>query len=294
MRSSHPMHVHLYQLTEEKSLPHLAMLLGQLVNQPLKDRICQIGYQEFRLDEAIQPDRHWPVWRISICKFRSEGPGRAKRNTPSQGINLDEDEDFTEDTAILFNPASKMMVMQYNHYGPRAGSIIDYFNAWTGNNSAVYTLAPKLNPNVQARLQSKQQFTRVAFKVAPSKITDEWKRNNVALTTMLEDQANLWEGEWITVVVSLDARDPQATLSVRNKLRSLIGLSHESRDAVKILKISGRDQAGLRVDPIDLLAERLERTYNGLPLESRRIALSDRWKALHDAYERWRIDGIIR
>lgn len=294
MRSSHPMHVHLYRLTEDKALPHLATILGQLARKPLEDRICKIGYQEFRLDAVLQPDRHWPTWRLSICKFRSEGPGRAKRDTPSQGIDLDEDEEFTEDTALLFDPASKMMVAQYNHHGPRSGSIIDYLNAWTGIDTAIYTMAPQLNPNVQARLRSKKQFTRVAFKVAPAMITDAWKRNNVAMTTMLEDQANAWDCEWITVVVSLDARNPQATLSVRDKLRSLVGLSHESRDAVKVLKVSGRDEAGMRIDPIDLLAERLERTYNGLPLNRRRVALDDRWKALHDAFDHWQRDGIIR
>lgn len=295
MRSSHPMHVHLYRLTEDNDLPQLATLLGQLATKPLEDRIRQIGYQEFRLDAVLQPDRHWPTWRLSICKFRSEGPGRAKRDTPSQGIDLDEDEDFTEDTAILFDPASMMMVVQYNHYGPRSGSVVDYLNAWTGVNTAVYTIQPQLNTTAQARLQAKRLFTRVAFKVAPAKITDAWKRNNVALTTMLEDQAASWDCEWVTIVVSLDARDPQSTLSVRDKLRSLIGLSHESRDAVKVLQVSGRDQAGMRIDPIDLLAERLERTYNGLPLDDgRRVALSDRWKALHDAYDNWKRDGLIR
>lgn len=295
MRASHPMHVHLYKVIPDKKLQPLEHTLAQLVRSPLGNRVRQLGYQEFRLEEAIHPDRHWPTWRIAVCKFRGEGPGLAKRDTPSMSMNLDDDEDFTEDTAMLFDPASKMIVMQYNHYGPRAGSVADYFSAWLGANDGAYELAPQLNQNVQARLKSKKQFTRVAFRVAPAMVTDAWKNNNVALTTMLEDQAKAWDGEWVTVVISLDARDPQSTLSVRDKLKALIGLSHESRDAVRLLQVSGRDDVGLRVDQIDLLAERLERTYNGLPLDQgRRVSMDSRWKALHDSYEHWKKDGLIR
>ncbi len=94
MRASHPMHVHLYKVMPDKNLHPLEGMRAQLTRSSLEDRVRQLGYQEFRLDEAIRPDRHWPTWRIAVCKFRGECPGLAKRDTPSKSMNLDVDEEF--------------------------------------------------------------------------------------------------------------------------------------------------------------------------------------------------------
>lgn len=293
MKSEHPLRVHLYQVLADKALQPLDVILSTLSELPLERRVRGVDGQEYRMDIAKAPEGHWPVWRFAVCKFRHEGPGLATRSTPSQSMPLADGQEWTEDTAGLYVPDKKVVVLQYNHFGPRAGHIAEYFSESAGVADSSYYFQPSLNPDAQARLGTKVQFTRVAFRVAPAKLSHHWKQNNVAFSSALHKQVEDWGSEWVLMDLSLDARTRGHGLNLADKLKALVGLSAE-RDAVKKLEIRGRDHDRLSIDPIDLLAERLQQSFRGLPLDAgRRIALDDRWRSLMTAYTIWTNDGHI-
>lgn len=295
MRSSHPMHVHLYKVSRSEELPLLETMIQNVAGVPLEQRLRQVTTRPIRMDDPIAPDDKFKgVWRLSFLKFRSEGPGRASPGTVAESIPLAEGESFSEDTAAIYDPDSKALIVQYNHYGPRASAIEDYFTVWAGVQHAKYSFLLQINQAAQARLQNKKLFTRLKFRVAPDRISEHWKKANIALATSLKRTAEIGEGDWISVEISMDRQGQNRSLDIYGKIRSFIGLADEPRDAVTHLEITGRDDVGEAVDPVNLINERVQKPYRDLPLdEGRRIPMEVRWNCLYDAYITWKQSGLI-
>jgi hypothetical protein len=295
MRASNPMHVHLYKVSRSDKLPLLETLIKNIGAQPLDHRLRQVTTRPIRMEDPLNPDAHFHgVWRLAFLKFRSEGPGRVSPHTVAQSIHLAEDESFSEDTAALYDPANKALVLQYNHYGPRAQAIEDYFTVYAAQQDEKYTFQLQINSEAQARLQNKKLFTRLKFKVAPDRISKHWKDANIGLATAFRRTAEIADGDWINVEISLDRKNHHTSLDLLNKLGGFLNLANEPQEAVSQLEIAGRDDVGINVDVVDLIKERVQRTYNGLPLdEGRRIAMETRWNCLYDAYSSWKNSGLI-
>lgn len=68
---------------------------------------------------------------------------------------------------------------------------------------------------------------------------------------------------------------------------------HEG-DAVTMLQISGKDDEETRIDPIDLIQEKVEFSIDGMPLGAdHRIPQDDRYKALRRAFKVWEDEDQI-
>lgn len=295
MRSSHPMHVHLYKVSRHEELPLLETMIQNVARSPLEQRLRQVTTRPIRMDDPIAPDaRFQGVWRLSFLKFRSEGPGRASPGTVAESIPLADGESFSEDTAALYCPETKTLIVQYNHYGPRISAIEDYFTVWGGAQHANYSFLLQINQAAQARLQNKKLFTRLKFRVAPDRISEHWKKANISLATSLKRTAEIGDGDWISVEISMDRQDHSRSLDIYDKIRAFVGLADEPRDAVTLLEITGRDDIGEAVDPVNLISERVQKSYRDLPLdEGRRIPMEVRWNCLYDAYTTWKRSGLI-
>ncbi|WP_323054986.1 DUF6731 family protein [Dechloromonas sp. A34] len=289
------MHVHLYKVSRSETLPLLETVIQNVAGVPLEQRLRQVTTRPIRMDDPMAPDDKFKgVWRLSFLKFRSEGPGRASPSTVAESIPLAEGESFSEDTAAIFDPESKALVVQYNHYGPRASAIEDYFTVWTGVQQAKYSFLLQINQAAQARLRNKKLFTRLNFRVAPDRISEHWKNANVSLADALKCTADIGEGDWISVEISMDRRDHNRSLDIFDKIQAFVGLADEPRDVVSHLEISGRDDIGEAVDPVNLINERVQKSYRDLPLdEGRRIPMEVRWNCLYDAYSTWKQSGLI-
>ena len=97
------------------------------------------------------------------------GPGRMGRGKPMAEFDLDDDEQFGEDTAVAYHIPTKYAAVQYNHYGPRARAIELYLNAAdlaVGGGLASYSLAICLRGDAFARLQGLGFIQEVDFTVA--------------------------------------------------------------------------------------------------------------------------------
>lgn len=294
MPSQHPMHVHLYKVTRTENLAELETLLPILANEQLEGRIRKVSLQEMRLENAIAPDDDCGLWRLDFCKFRDDGPGRASRQKAAESFALQDGEHFAEETAALYDPDSKALVLQYNHHGPRATAIADYLSIYAGIQNERYSLLLQLNPSAQARLATKKRFTRLEYKVAPAKLSADWKQQNVSMFTAMEKTQQVCGGDWISVSISLEDRSANTTLKLKDKLKGLLGLANEPREAVDKLLVAGVDEQGTKIDPVDLLEESLVRTYKGLPRDAgKRIPVDNRWRSLQDAYNVWKQNGLI-
>ncbi len=198
-----PMRVHLYKVESDAAAPELSTTLEAINQLPLEHRLKDVGYQKIRLELAKEPKAPGRFWCLDFCKLRNQGPGRAAPNKASTSFNLDADERFSEETAAVFDPVSGYLALQYNHYGPRSGSIADYLSLFLDPGLS-YDLQLKLDPSVQARVKKKVQFTGFGYRVAPAKLSPQWKLKNVAMNTALQRQQATYGGDWVTIDISLE------------------------------------------------------------------------------------------
>lgn len=286
------MRVHLFKLaaTDPSVLP-LTATLDIVERLPLTHRMKATGFQDMRLESVSRPDASCPYWLLDFCKLRNQGPGKASPGSASTSFDLAVGERFSEETAAVFDPVSGYMAIQYNHYGPRSSSIAKYLSLFLDPGHE-YELHIKLDPTVQARLQRKVQFTAFGCRVAPDKLSAEWKKQNIGMYEALKKQQDTYGGDWVSVEISLEPYS-YGTLKLKEKLKGILGFTTET-DAVTKVEVRGRDGESEKIDVVDLLSGKLEKTYKGLPLDpGLRVSCADRWIRLVDALKHWKSTNII-
>lgn len=293
MHSSKPFRIHLYKLDVGNTSLPLSDLLEQVFNSKLEDRERKFGMQPYRLEDATPPTDTQPCWLLDFSKRRDEGgPGKSSKKTPVESFEMGDEFGFAEETAALYDPASGFVVLQYNHNGPRATAIAEYLSCYDQAQPNHYDFLLQLEPNAQARLQGKTKFTHLKIKIAPAKLSNAFRENNVSLVEALSSQNREFGGDTVSIEVALN-RGSNGSLKILNKLKALISMANDETDAVSAMVISGRDSTS-PIDAVDLIKERLETTIKEMPLdEGRRYPQADRFNALQRAYNGWKTNKII-
>lgn len=295
MISQKPLRVNLFKLREGDDSSPLSDLLELIDAHTLEQRTRKVGYQYYRLETIEGPHGPRSYWLLDFCKLRyDDGPGRASRVAATKSFDLAEDEGFAEETAALYDPDSGFLAIQYNHHGPRSGVIATYLSAYDHEIVNDYEFMLQLNPDAQARLDNKKIFSKLQIRVAPALLSKAFKRKNVAVVTTLEKTQELYQSDYVAVTVGLEARS-NASLSLQRWLNAFKEMATDERKAVDTLVISGRDDAGASLDPVDLINEKLEYEYRDIELDDgRRLTWESRRSALVRSYNGWRKQGLIK
>lgn len=291
MKSKKTFTVHLYQvITADKSKP-LADLLEEVEGLSLEQRIRKINDREMRLEHVSKNDKG--LWHLDFGLLRFDnGPGRASKKTPVTDFDLKIGEGFGEETAAIYDPVSGYLALQYNHFGARVSAIAAYLSTLDEKPNS-YEFRLSLDDSAVARLKKKTIFTKIEMKVAPGKLSKAFKENNVSLYSALAAQQKEFGGDIVTVVVGLE-KNSNKSLSIANKITSLLGLASDEPDAVSTLQVSGKDSQTASIDLVDLLEESRTTQFKDLPLSSGlRYPLSDRFNRLQRAFNGWKADKAI-
>lgn len=294
MKSKKPFKLHLYKVQADDGSKPLEEILETISETDLAERTRKLGTQPYRLEEVHKPTKEIPFWLADFTKVRYDGgPGKASEGTPVESFEMAGGYGFAEETAMLYDPNTDYVVMQYNHYGPRAQSISDYLSVFDLEQPNSYQFLLQLNATAQARLKSKTIFTRLKIRIAPAKLSDAFRKANVALVTALESQATFVGGDFVIVEVGLE-RENKGSLKLKKWLPNFIKMANQEPEAVSALTISGRDGVDQPIDPVDLIHERLETVIQDMPLDAGlRYPTEDRYKALRRAHNGWKKDGNI-
>jgi len=287
--------IHLYKVAAEKDSLPVSDLLTLIAGDGLANRMRKLNFhQEVRLEDFQHPSVDKPYWLLDFGKMRRDGgPGRASDATPILSFDLEQGEAFAEETAMLFDPAASIVILQYNHHGPRSSSIADYLTLYQSGQANLYEFLLQLKSDAQARLETKKIFTKLVMKVAPAKLSDAFKKNNIALTSMVSNHEKYLGGDHISIEVALDRRS-NGSLSVGQWLKSLFKMADEESQAVNALIVSGKEDAGGTVEAVDLINEKVEYRVPSLPLDKGlRHPRIDRWKALEAAYTNWKAKKLF-
>lgn len=267
---------------------------------PFDDRLRSAAGTEVRLEEA-QPVGN--VWQLDFGLLRDEGPGRASRNGPIRDFDLEEDEAFGEETAALFYEQSNFLILQYNHYGPKAQAVQSYLYRFArivegvGDQEEIegdahgFTLAAVTRGDAFQRLDSADVIRKLEFAVSVPGL-QEAAASGRALSSVLDDEIAPGAA---TVSMSITAgrrRDAGLDVAtVKRFVQTLLGVQSE----VTKLKVLLREDVHAPSEPLDLLQARLEDNIAVAPdPRGRRLTRSDRWAALRQAHDKWRDAGLLR
>lgn len=283
--------IHAYQvvpLDPKKSTP-LEQLIDLIDSKPDPERVRLCSQSEVKL-EAIAKTADG-LYLMNFVRLRFEhGPGRGSRNRKTVGFNFRPGEGFGEETAALYDPATSHMLVQYNHFGVRAGRIGEYLSLIDDNPDNQYELVPRFDEEVERKLARKQIMRSFRFKTATRRVARADKTAGMSLTSAVSlgggFGADMIEVKLIAGGKKTRSLDISKVYQAIGWLQARLGVDESSVDA---LEVSGKDDADTKSELLDLLGHRMKRDFTDLKLGADlRYPIDERWRALERAYNGWR------
>lgn len=282
------MKVHAYKVESIDGSRPLEEVLQRIEDeQSLRERIRLINRVELRAESVVQQDG---LWLMDFVRIRtSHGPGKVGRNSGVEGFAFEEEEGFGEETAALYDPASGYLLIQYNHFGVRAGAIADYLSAYDGIENNLYIFKPKYDQDVERRLLNHGITRKISFCLDVTRMSEQDRQRGRPLSEAI-DYGRRNGADKIKIEISVQGeRNRSLAQSAIENLSALRAILGENPDAVTKLEVSGKEDQDSVTEVLDLIAHRLSVEFNDLTLGADlRYAREQRWPALIRAKNGWR------
>lgn len=281
------MKVHAFKVEKTDGTTDLVNILEQIeAENSLRERIRTINKAEVRVESLEKRDE---VWCIDFVRIRTDhGPGNVTRDEPIQGFDIGEDGGFGEETAALYDPTTNYILIQYNHFGVRAGVIAEYLSQYYTDEVNVYSFKPKFDEDVERRLLNKTITKKLAFTIDVSRMTAQDRRNGQALSDAISYGRNSGADRLkveISVTGDKERSLGQMAADGLNNLRTLVG---NNPDAITKLEVAGKDNRDATTEILDLIGHRLTKEHKNLQLGADlRYPKEVRWQALLRTRRGW-------
>lgn len=259
----------------------------------LEDRFVPGDERGVRLEFLFERDQYL---FLDFSKGRTgHGPGQRSRQDTVADIDLPNDGEFAEDTALVYDVESGYLALQYNHYGPRAKNIEEYLTSMdfslgnlvpdqNGDTPYGYEFAVCLSQNAAARLNNIELYRDLEFSVALNGAQQSNLAAGHSLGRILDSPFP--DGTETIKVTMKSARNRQGSMAA-NAVRSFIdGLRHLGED-VQNAKVHGKAADGSNVDPVDLIEDKLAATVSIPRTPGQRYSRDERWRHLAAQLRRW-------
>lgn len=281
------MKIHAYKVEYYEGSRPLEVILQQIEReQSLRERIRLINQIELRAEFISEQGG---LWLMDFVRIRTtHGPGRVGRDSEVEGFEFEDEEGFGEETAALYDPASGYFLVQYNHFGVRAGAIADYLSAYDGTENNLYTFKPRYDEDVERRLLNQGITRKISFCLDVTRMSAQDRQRGRPLSEAIE-YGRQNGADKIKVEISVQGERhrslTQNALESLSALRSILG---QNPDAVTKLEVSGKDNQDSVTEVLDLIAHRLSVEFNDLVLgPDLRYPREERWRALTRAKNGW-------
>lgn len=277
------MKIHAYKVVADRddSRP-LEQRLAERDGQPLAERLYSQSGLKLRLENH---QRRNGLVELNFVSFRlTTAPVRLAEDRPLAEIDIGDDESFGEETACLYDPASHIMLVQYNHYGPRSSAIRDYLAYREAGVHHRYTFAAKLSPASEQRIRNLGVVSRVDVAIAIPNLPEDARHLSVDSAINLA-RANGAQRLELALV-------SRQGLVIRSTMDWLLGVyRHFSQGEIQKLTVRGSEGDDSPRETIDLLADRLCLDLPIAHRAGRRLPLERRLQALHQAFAQWSQEG---
>ena len=184
------MKIYAYKLMAD-GVSDVSKVLDAVSALPLSQRAVGTG-AILRLEDMIK-GKSGKIF-LDFSKARGgHGPGKLSKSAKISEIELQEGEDFGEDTGVLYNSSSGYAAIQFNAHGPRSSKIAEYLtlaeihcNLRVGEDKHGFYFARVLNNDAYTRLRTSGLIKTLEFDVALPGATKEDLAMGKSLSQILD------------------------------------------------------------------------------------------------------------
>ncbi len=279
--------IHLFRVEPMDGTDPLVDLLKHIQLDPIEKRVRQCGGTNYRLEDIAPPKKGSTVWALNFVRMRdAHGPGKVSKNKKLTGFDLQANEYFGEDTAVLYDQSTRYAIVQYNHWGVRPNGLEQYLSSYKQDATNIYDLKVKLDLDSERKFQSQNVKRRIQIGIDLTKMQSSDLKARRSLTQMAEIGKDVG-ADRIYLTLSIGSRDRKNSLkesatkllnAIRNKIEP---------EAITQLVSYGSSSPEEPFETVDLLEEKIYKIENVDVGTDRRITLENRIKALSRAMSAW-------
>jgi hypothetical protein len=279
--------VNLFDVSWSEKTQQLSRTLEEFDQLPLEER----WRGDFRLDviKNIPAGVALPCDTIFIdfAKSRDLGPGKLATASPVADVGLAANEFFGEETAALYVPSKKWLLALNNHYGVGPSGMATYLNGLDpgdGERHFDYSIIPKIDRKVIEKLNRLTRISTVEITANVGAFD-----SNTALGESVVDTVRAASAKRITI--SLHANEPHkkgSALAI-NPIKALIDHVRGQQEDVSKIVVTGREDAAMQDQILNLLEEKVRIQYDDRELEvlNHRYTLESKMNLLRRACRGW-------
>lgn len=286
--------VHAFKVIEHSdNTTTFESLLQILEKKVLLERLRYVGDTKAQL-EHIELQDH--MWFMDFTRFRnSSGPGKGDGTAVSKPFSFNGDETFCEQTALMYDPKTKYCIVQFNHVGVKQGALTQYFSEFIDSENNIFEFLPKYNEDAMRKFEKRKGLKKLTAKIDTRQVS----KNDYKAGTSMYEALSIGDdsgAETIEIVISAGRKKDSFLNKTADALAdTLKSLTSNNVDAVDKFEATYVDKTDSKTAALDLLGERLNHTFNDLPLDQgRRISKDERYKALKRAFKSWKAKGYIK
>lgn len=268
-------------------------------SQPLEETLEEFGRlplghrwrDDVRLErvEAAQVLKD-SAYLLDFARKREVGPGKLADTTAITNIRMEESENFGEETAALYVPRRRWLLVLHNQAGIGPTRMMSYLNALDPGNAERhfdYSASPKLDSTILQKLKEMQKFTGLTVTAT----VDALDAAQSSLGTSLAEATRPAKARRINFHLAANEPHKKGRFLDRGHILRLIhGLRREDEDSVTKLQVTGEspDVAGKDM-LIDLIRHKIRRKYDASELKviEHRYTRRSRWDLLDRSLRGW-------
>ncbi len=248
---------------------------------------------DIRLEQIVKmPAGTYPklpqLYHLDFVKKREVGPGKLGNAAPVSGIRMQKDEDFGEETAAIYVPSKKWLLILNNQAGIGPTRMAEYFNAVDPGSSRhfAYSVDPKLDPSVLTRLGGMKNLTSVEITAT----VDALDTSNSQIGTAVALATRPARAERVSISLGANAGRKKLNFLKSKPVKELVDTLLGKTSEVSVLRVTGEDPTtGKKDQVINLLEHKIKRQYRAdeLKVVDHRYTIQSRWDMLDRALLGW-------
>jgi hypothetical protein len=248
---------------------------------------------DIRLDNIVKapadPGRKLPErYHLNFTKKRNIGPGKLGTTAPISDIHLQQGEDFGEETAAIYVPSKKILLVLHNQNGVGPSRMMAYLNALDpGTNRYFdYVAGPRLDAKVMSRLNGMRNILSVDVTTTVDAL--QASADGVAIPLAQASRAALAKKVTLSLIAN-DTKKKTNFLGIRAAINFVKSMSKQGDDVTK-LQVKGEDPTtGAKDQMINLLQHKVKQTFKAsdLVIQNHRYTEQSRLFLLDRALKLW-------
>lgn len=282
------MRIFLYKVVSEPSSFDFAERLRHIHGLPVDQRNRDRNLDHIRL-EALREQREL-VFADFIKIRMHHGPAKAGLETPVQGFDLESDEGFGEETAMVYDPKTGYAVVQYNHHGSWPSAIAEYVGLFVHTSPTLVDFVPKLDAAVHAKIRRASIVKKLTLAIAPKALSDDDYAQQAGLTSGIREIATQSNAERLEITISARrARSGSLNIHLQSLSQWIRRLGGGAGDSpILTARATASEDERSPSEVLDLIEHRVTSEAELTPGPDKRYPLSARWNALEVAFNAWR------